>query len=310
MATQAQIEANRRNAQKSTGPRTAAGKAVSRGNAWRHGFFCQTVRFTDEQQKADFAQLREAMLQSHDPRSSIEIWLVDQIVLALWKLRLLQGAQPPEEKEVPASWSAVMGPMEKLGVRVAELARAAREAGAAHALRSLGWEEAMEKREQRLINRVLRLRRELRDARAKGPLPPHDDDVMPNLPGSEESLLEEAAETSPQEIDTKAEPRAEDDQHLLGDGRNEANSGTEHEADGAQCEPVIERNEANFAGGEAVRADGDNQANGAAGLEQCAARKQCNARNEPNRSPGSAGGDGTGDAGVLATPETSILAGQ
>ncbi|MDD1518395.1 MULTISPECIES: hypothetical protein [Bradyrhizobium] len=37
MATERQIAANRRNAQKSTGPRTAAGKRRAAGNARRHG---------------------------------------------------------------------------------------------------------------------------------------------------------------------------------------------------------------------------------------------------------------------------------
>ena len=38
MASEKQIEANRRNAQKSTGPRTEGGKSRSRMNAFRHGF--------------------------------------------------------------------------------------------------------------------------------------------------------------------------------------------------------------------------------------------------------------------------------
>jgi hypothetical protein len=37
MATEKQIAANRANAQKSTGPKTAAGKLTSSRNAYRHG---------------------------------------------------------------------------------------------------------------------------------------------------------------------------------------------------------------------------------------------------------------------------------
>ena len=38
-----QIEANRLNALKSTGPRTEVGKQRSRRNAWRHGLTAETV---------------------------------------------------------------------------------------------------------------------------------------------------------------------------------------------------------------------------------------------------------------------------
>ena len=43
MTSYRQIEANRRNALKSTGPRTEAGKEVSRRNALRHGLTAETV---------------------------------------------------------------------------------------------------------------------------------------------------------------------------------------------------------------------------------------------------------------------------
>ena len=43
MATQKQIEANRKNAGKSTGPRTAEGKQKSRMNSLKHGLrYCET----------------------------------------------------------------------------------------------------------------------------------------------------------------------------------------------------------------------------------------------------------------------------
>ena len=43
MSTPAQIHANQHNATRSTGPRTAPGKATSAANSTRHGFRSQTV---------------------------------------------------------------------------------------------------------------------------------------------------------------------------------------------------------------------------------------------------------------------------
>ena len=43
MTSYRQIEANRRNALRSTGPRTEAGKLQSRRNAVRHGLMAETV---------------------------------------------------------------------------------------------------------------------------------------------------------------------------------------------------------------------------------------------------------------------------
>lgn len=48
MATPAQIDANRRNAQRSTGPRTAQGKAASSRNATTFGLFSKHLLLPDE----------------------------------------------------------------------------------------------------------------------------------------------------------------------------------------------------------------------------------------------------------------------
>ena len=68
MATKAQIAANRRNAQLSTGPRTDAGKAATRQNALRHGLCAGNSSELDEL----LAILRE----EHQPVGAAEEILV------------------------------------------------------------------------------------------------------------------------------------------------------------------------------------------------------------------------------------------
>jgi len=52
MSTQAQINANRENAEKSTGPKTAEGKAASSKNATRHGFYSKEFQVREEEREA------------------------------------------------------------------------------------------------------------------------------------------------------------------------------------------------------------------------------------------------------------------
>jgi hypothetical protein len=52
VATQKQREANRLNAQKSTGPKSLEGKSVARMNAYTHGLTAQTIVIGDEDPKA------------------------------------------------------------------------------------------------------------------------------------------------------------------------------------------------------------------------------------------------------------------
>jgi hypothetical protein len=81
-----QIEANRRNALKSTGPKTEAGKEVSRRNAVRHGLTAETVISALEDAE-DYQAFEAAITADFDAQSAVERELVLQLASILWRLR-------------------------------------------------------------------------------------------------------------------------------------------------------------------------------------------------------------------------------
>ena len=92
MATKAQIHANRKNAMKSTGPRTAEGKTAASRNAIKHGFFARDAVVRDEDQ-ADFDLYREQMLAEMGPMGVMESTLAERIVALAWRLRRAERMQ-------------------------------------------------------------------------------------------------------------------------------------------------------------------------------------------------------------------------
>ena len=86
MSTEAQIIANRRNAQKSTGPRTSEGKAAVSQNAVKHGFLARHTVISSESQ-ADFDLYRDQILDELAPASPMESMLADRIVCLSWRLK-------------------------------------------------------------------------------------------------------------------------------------------------------------------------------------------------------------------------------
>src|SRR5205814_2305240 len=87
------IAANRRNARRSTGPRTVAGKHRSSRNATSHGVFCRDLVLPGESHE-EFRAYRDAFLLRLNPQDVLELLIVDRIVAASWKLRRLQAAEP------------------------------------------------------------------------------------------------------------------------------------------------------------------------------------------------------------------------
>ena len=88
MSTPRQIEANRLNAQKSTGPRSPEGKAASRFNALKTGIHAQSLVIPGEDPE-ELQTLADGYHAQFPPATALERFLVDSLIQAEWQLRRL-----------------------------------------------------------------------------------------------------------------------------------------------------------------------------------------------------------------------------
>src|SRR5262249_14731360 len=86
MTSYRQIEANRRNALKSTGPKTEVGKQTSRRNAVRHGLTAETVIGALEDAD-DYKAFESVITADYDAQSAVERELVLRLASLLLRLR-------------------------------------------------------------------------------------------------------------------------------------------------------------------------------------------------------------------------------
>ncbi len=86
MTSLKQIEANRRNALKSTGPITSEGKERSRCNAIRHGLTGETVIGSLEDAD-DYEAFETAVIADYDAETAVQRELVLRLASVLWRLR-------------------------------------------------------------------------------------------------------------------------------------------------------------------------------------------------------------------------------
>ena len=89
MSSQAQIDANRSNAKKSTGPTSPEGKAVCSQNALKSGIyaFSHVIRGEDPD---ELDALKAAFLQHHQPADPTQLALVDTLIATEWTQRRLR----------------------------------------------------------------------------------------------------------------------------------------------------------------------------------------------------------------------------
>jgi len=99
MTTTAQVTANRRNAAKSTGPKTEPGKKIAAQNALRHGLTARDIVSFDEKD-GDFAGFHEGLRAGYQPTDPVEEQLVERVAICAWRLR--RAARM--EKEILAAY--------------------------------------------------------------------------------------------------------------------------------------------------------------------------------------------------------------
>ena len=92
MASEAQILANRRNAEKSTGPRTQEGKSASSQNAVTHGLTARQDVICVEDYEA-FERHREQMMGELAPLGPVETMLAERAVSLSWRLKRAERMQ-------------------------------------------------------------------------------------------------------------------------------------------------------------------------------------------------------------------------
>lgn len=87
-----QAAANRKNAKRSTGPKTSRGKKKVSGNALKHGIL-STKLILPHEDRNDFDALFNEMTQSLKPEGTMENILVEKIAANLWRQRRLMEAE-------------------------------------------------------------------------------------------------------------------------------------------------------------------------------------------------------------------------
>lgn len=86
--TERKLAANRANAQKSTGPRTPQGKAVTRLNALQHGLRSNQVILPELGESLDdFRAFHAALLADLNPPSIDHASLAEEFIVTFWKIR-------------------------------------------------------------------------------------------------------------------------------------------------------------------------------------------------------------------------------
>jgi hypothetical protein len=125
MTSVRQIEANRRNALRSTGPKTDTGKQRASQNAVRHGLTAETVIVPIEDPN-DYRAFEQAVAADYEAETVVERELVLRLASVLWRLRRATSIETgllQIEEEIPHDPSLAQGTEPSDGSSVTPLVR-------------------------------------------------------------------------------------------------------------------------------------------------------------------------------------------
>jgi hypothetical protein len=125
MTSLRQIEANRRNARRSTGPITEEGKRRSRCNAVRHELTAETVISALEDAE-DYGAFETAVAAGFDAETAVERELVLRLASLLWRLRRATAIdtgflETPSEPDIAPDPDGAAPANERAAARIASL---------------------------------------------------------------------------------------------------------------------------------------------------------------------------------------------
>ncbi len=87
MGTKFQNEANQKNALKSTGPQTEAGKEISSRNAVKHGLTAKMPELLPDEIVSEYEEFREILWNDLKPVGAVEEMLAERIINGFWRIR-------------------------------------------------------------------------------------------------------------------------------------------------------------------------------------------------------------------------------
>ena len=109
MLSEKQLKANRENAKKSTGPKSAGGKRISSQNALTHGLFAKAVLLPGESLE-NFNSLHRAYINEFIPIIQQEFDLIETLTMCRWRIRrvwTLEASSLSSERRAQTEANAV-----------------------------------------------------------------------------------------------------------------------------------------------------------------------------------------------------------